>query len=145
LLNADCFSAAFVSFPPLPKGEVMNRRHAEPRQDHAGIRPHQLQGGKTHEQQLRTLERNPDGPDPEAPDRENEFAATVKAKPEAASPIKSKGSGSGAMTDLQDDLLGENDVLSNRDKAQSSGERVQDSRWNQTEQRADHVANRGRG
>jgi hypothetical protein len=49
------------------------------------------------------------------------------------------------MTDLQDDLLGENSVLSNRDKAQGSRERGQDSRWIQTEQREDHVANKGRG
>ena len=69
----------------------------------------------------------------------------VKDLPEAGSPLKSKGDGGGAMTDLQDDLLGENSVLSNRDKAQSSGERGQDSRWIQTEQREDHVANKGRG
>jgi hypothetical protein len=128
----------------IDKAEVNGRRLA-PRQDHAAPRSQQLQGRKTHEQQLRTLERNPDGPDPEALDREKAFAATVSGKPETGSPIKSKGDGSGAMTDLQDDLLGENDVLSNRDKAQSSAERGQDSRWNQTEQRTDHVANKGRG
>jgi hypothetical protein len=40
------------------------------------------------------------------------------------------------MTNLQDDLVGENDVLSNRDKAQHSGDRGQDSKWVQTEQLA---------
>src|SRR4051812_47656708 len=130
----------------IDKAEVMDRRRAPPKPDHSGPgRPRQLQGRKTHEQQLRILEREPDGPDPEHPDREKAFAATVSGKPEAGSPIKAKGDGSGAMTDLQDDLLGENSVLSNRDKAQSSRERGQDSRWIQTEQREDHVANKGRG
>jgi hypothetical protein len=59
---------------------------------------------------------------------------------------KSKGDGSGgAMTDLQDELLGENRALSNRDKTEGSRERGQDGRWIQTEQREDHAANRGRG
>jgi hypothetical protein len=130
----------------LDKAEVMNRRRAPPKADQAASQHRgQLQGRKTHEQQLRTLERNPDGPDPEKPEREKAFAATVSGKPEAGSPIKSKGDGSGAMTDLQDDLLGDNSVLSNRDKAQNSRERGQDSRWIQTEQREDHVANKGRG
>jgi hypothetical protein len=130
----------------IDKAEVMDRRRVAPREDHAAPgRQHQLQGRKTHEQQLRMLERNPDGPDAEHLDRENAFAATIGGKPETGSPIKSKGDGSGAMTDLQDDLLGDNSVLSNRDKAQSSRERGQDSRWNQTEQREDHVANKGRG
>jgi len=128
------------------KAEVMNRRRAPPRSDRAGSQgPRELQGRKTHEQQLRMLERNPEGPDPENLEREKAFAATVSGKPEAGSPIKSKGDGSGAMTDLQDDLLGDNSVLSNRDKAQNSRERGQDSRWIQTEQREDHVANKGRG
>lgn len=56
-----------------------------------------------------------------------------------------KSDGSGAMTDLQSDLLPENMVLKNRDKAQHSGERGQDSKWVQTEQFEDHVANRGKG
>ena len=49
------------------------------------------------------------------------------------------------MTDLQDDLIGENDVLSNRDKAQHSTDRGQDRKWVQTEQLADHENNKGRG
>jgi hypothetical protein len=49
------------------------------------------------------------------------------------------------MTDLQERLIGENDVLSNRDKAIASGDRGQDGKWVQTEQREDHAANKGRG
>jgi hypothetical protein len=58
---------------------------------------------------------------------------------------QSKGAGSCGMTDLQDELIGENDVLSNRDKAEESGERGQDGKWVQTEQLEDHAANKGRG
>jgi hypothetical protein len=130
----------------IDKAEVMDRRRAPPKPEHARPARHpQLQGRKTHEQQLRILERNPDAPDPQHLENETAFAATVSGKPDAGSPIKSKGDGSGAMTDLQDDLLGENSVLSNRDKAENSRERGQDSRWIQTEQREDHAANKGRG
>jgi hypothetical protein len=58
---------------------------------------------------------------------------------------QAKGAGSGAMTDLQDRLIGENDVLSNRDKAIESGDRGQDGKWVQTEQLEDHAANKGLG
>jgi hypothetical protein len=51
-------------------------------------------------------------------------------------------SGGGAMTDLPDDMLGENAVLSNRDKARHSKERGLDSKEVETEQRQDHAANR---
>jgi hypothetical protein len=130
----------------LDKAKVMDRRRAPPKPDRAAPPRHtQLQGRKTHEQQLRILERNPDGPDMRHPDNEMAFAATVTGKPETGGRIKSKGDGSGAMTDLQDGMLGENEVLSNRDKAETSRQRGQDSRWVQTEQREDHVANRGRG
>ncbi|MEH2528047.1 MULTISPECIES: hypothetical protein [unclassified Bradyrhizobium] len=57
---------------------------------------------------------------------------------------KGKGAGTGAMTDLQDELIGDN-VLSNRDKAEHSRDRGQDSKWAQTEQLHDHAANKGRG
>src|SRR3954447_1107775 len=78
----------------IDKAEVMDRRRAPPNPDHSGPgRPRQLQGRKTHEQQLRILEREPDGPDPEHLDREKAFAATVSGKPEPGSPIKSKGDG----------------------------------------------------
>ncbi len=58
---------------------------------------------------------------------------------------KGKGSGEGAMTDLQGGLLGENMVLSNRDKSEHSRERGQDSKWVETEQLQDHADNKGRG
>jgi hypothetical protein len=58
---------------------------------------------------------------------------------------QTKGAGSGGMTDLQDALIGENDVLSNRDKAEDSGDRGQDGKWVQTQQLEDHAANKGRG
>jgi hypothetical protein len=58
---------------------------------------------------------------------------------------KGKGAGTGAMTDVQNDLIGENMVLSNRDKAEHSRDRGQDSKWTQTEQLKDHAANKGRG
>src|SRR3954454_10775936 len=56
-----------------------------------------------------------------------------------------KGTGTGGMTDLQDELVGENTVLSNRDKAQHSRDRGQDTKWVQTEQLEDHDSNKGRG
>ncbi|WGS20350.1 MULTISPECIES: hypothetical protein [unclassified Bradyrhizobium] len=49
------------------------------------------------------------------------------------------------MSNLRDDLIGENTVLSNRDKAKHSRERGQDRKWIETEQLQDHVANKGRG
>jgi len=54
---------------------------------------------------------------------------------------KGKGAGTGAMTDIQGELIGENMVLSNRDKTEHSRERGQDSKWVQTEQRQDHADN----
>ena len=57
---------------------------------------------------------------------------------------KGKGAGTGAMTDLQDDLIGDN-MLSNRDKAEHSRDRGKDGKWVQTEQLHDHAANKGRG
>jgi hypothetical protein len=53
-----------------------------------------------------------------------------------------KGDGSGGMTDLQEGMLEENQVLSNRDKAQHSDARGLDSKFVQTEQYQDHAANR---
>ncbi|MEH2498249.1 hypothetical protein V1294_004728 [Bradyrhizobium sp. AZCC 1678] len=58
---------------------------------------------------------------------------------------KGKGAGTGAMTEAQDKLIGENMVLSNRDKTEHSRDRGQDSKWIQTEQLKDHAANKGRG
>jgi hypothetical protein len=53
-----------------------------------------------------------------------------------------KGSGRGAMTNLDEGILGENQVLSNRDKKQHSKERGQDGNAIKTEQRQDHAGNR---
>ncbi|WP_192360835.1 hypothetical protein [Mesorhizobium mediterraneum] len=53
-----------------------------------------------------------------------------------------KGSGAGAMTTTPKDKLEENQVLSNRDKAQHTKERGLDSKQVATEQRQDHAANR---
>jgi hypothetical protein len=53
-----------------------------------------------------------------------------------------KGDGSGAMTDLEEEILPENMVLSNRDMAQHSQERGLDGKAIHTEQYHDHAANR---
>jgi hypothetical protein len=52
------------------------------------------------------------------------------------------GAGVGAMTNLDDGVLGENEVLSNRDKTQHSKERGQDGTAIKIEQRQDHAGNR---
>ncbi|OLP52703.1 hypothetical protein BJF92_14970 [Rhizobium rhizosphaerae] len=53
-----------------------------------------------------------------------------------------KGDGSGAMTVLEDGILPDNMILSNRDKAQHSRERGLDGKNIQTEQYRDHAGNR---
>lgn len=53
-----------------------------------------------------------------------------------------KGTGVGANTDTPEGMIGENTVLSNRDKSQHSEERGLDSKTVQTEQLRDHAANR---
>jgi len=53
-----------------------------------------------------------------------------------------KKSGAGAMTHLDLDKIGENDVLSNRDKAQQSRQRGHDGKATKSDQYQDHVANR---
>jgi hypothetical protein len=55
-----------------------------------------------------------------------------------------KGDGSGANTELPRELVGENDILSNRDKSQHGEERGLDSKHVQNEQRRDHAANQYR-
>ncbi|MCW4114862.1 hypothetical protein NPA31_007805 [Aurantimonas sp. MSK8Z-1] len=55
---------------------------------------------------------------------------------------RGKGDGSGAMAELPDGLLGENQVLSNRDKALHSDERGLDGKAVQSEQYHDHAGNR---
>lgn len=53
-----------------------------------------------------------------------------------------KGDGGGAMTEIDKDMVGENMVLSNRDKAQHSEGRGLDSKTIENEQYQDQVANR---
>jgi hypothetical protein len=53
-----------------------------------------------------------------------------------------KGAGTGAMTEVPDDMIEENQILKNRDKSRHPGERGLDSKAVQTEQNQDHAANR---
>ena len=53
-----------------------------------------------------------------------------------------KGSGTGANTDIEKEKIGDNMVLSNREKAQHSDQRGMDSKHIQNEQLQDHSANR---
>jgi len=53
-----------------------------------------------------------------------------------------KGDGSGAMTEVPLEKIGENMVLSNRDKAQHPDSRGMDGKAILTEQFQDHAANR---
>ncbi len=53
-----------------------------------------------------------------------------------------KGDGTGAMTEIDKDKVGDNEVLSNRDKAQHNQQRGLDGKHVQTEQYHDHVDNR---
>jgi hypothetical protein len=72
--------------------------------------------------------------------QEEELMANANSK-HMGSGATGKGSGNGAMTDIDKDILPENMVLSNRDKAQHSRERGLDSKTVQTEQFHDHEAN----
>ncbi len=56
--------------------------------------------------------------------------------------VQAKGTGTGAMTDIDKDKIGDNMVLSNRDKAQHSDQRGQDGAQIKTEQYQDHAGNR---
>lgn len=53
-----------------------------------------------------------------------------------------KGDGGGANTELPRDMVGENDILSNRDKAQHNENRSLDGKQVRNDQRQDHAANR---
>lgn len=57
---------------------------------------------------------------------------------------RSKGSGAGAMTDIPEGMLGENDVLSNRDKASRSAARGQDGKRIQSDQYQNHTHDKQR-
>jgi len=53
-----------------------------------------------------------------------------------------KSARTGALTDIPKDKVGDNMILSNRDKAQHSDIRGMDGKFIQTEQYQDHSANR---
>lgn len=53
-----------------------------------------------------------------------------------------KGDGTGAMAEIPKDKIGDNMVLSNRDKKQHSDIRGMDGKSIQTDQYQDHAANR---
>ncbi|MCM5557518.1 hypothetical protein [Pleomorphomonas sp. JP5] len=53
-----------------------------------------------------------------------------------------KGDGTGAMTELDKDLVGDNDILSNRDKQLHPKARGQDGNAIKTDLEQDHAANR---
>ena len=53
-----------------------------------------------------------------------------------------KGAGVGGLTDVSKEKIGDNQVLSNRDKKQHSHDRGQDSRDIQNKQLQDSAANR---
>ena len=55
---------------------------------------------------------------------------------------RGKRDGSGAETELPKEKIGDNMVLSNRDKTLHSDERGQDRKQVQTDQLQDHAANR---
>jgi hypothetical protein len=64
---------------------------------------------------------------------------TKEGKKGVGPTARAKGSGTGAMTDIPDEMLGENDVLSNRDKASHSEARGQDSKRIQSDQYQNHA------
>ncbi|MCA6120416.1 hypothetical protein J6500_00650 [Bradyrhizobium sp. WSM 1704] len=64
------------------------------------------------------------------------------SKTQFRSGMHAKGDGSGARTDIPKDKIGDNMVLSNRDKGQHSDSRGKDGKSIQTDQYQDHAANR---
>jgi hypothetical protein len=75
-------------------------------------------------------------------EQRKETAMAHASRKNVGKPDKGKGSGSGARTQLKEGMLGENDVLSNRDKKQHSHDRGLDEKAVKTEQYQDHAANR---
>jgi hypothetical protein len=63
-------------------------------------------------------------------------------KKQVSAGAQAKGAGTGANTDVAKAKIGDNMVLSNRDKSQHSDQRGMDSRNIQSEQLRDHAANR---
>lgn len=64
------------------------------------------------------------------------------SKKQIGAGAQGKGDGSGAGSILEKNLVGENEVLSNRDKAQHNEQRGLDGKNVRNEQRQDHPANR---
>ena len=63
---------------------------------------------------------------------------TKEGKKGVGPSARSKGAGTGAMTELPEGALGENDVLSNRDKKSHSEARGQDGKRIQSDQYQSH-------
>jgi hypothetical protein len=61
---------------------------------------------------------------------------------ERAAGSQGKKTGAGGMSNINTDQVGDNAVLSNRDKAQRTDGRGQDSKWIESEQLRDHAGNR---
>lgn len=53
-----------------------------------------------------------------------------------------KGTGAGATSELPREMVGENDILSNRDKSRHNETRGLDGKQVRNDQRQDHAANR---
>ncbi|MBR0646479.1 hypothetical protein [Plastoroseomonas hellenica] len=64
------------------------------------------------------------------------------SKKHVGSGTQGKHSGSGGTSEMPEDKIQENMVLSNRDKSQHSDQRGLDSKTVQTEQSQDHTKNR---
>jgi hypothetical protein len=113
-----------------------------------------LQGGQTHAQQLRILERQPDVPDVlqaggvhrEGRNRNKQRrrrAAMARASKKHIGPgAQGKNSGGGSASEIAKEKLPENMILSNRDKSRHPHQRGRDGKEIQTEQYQDHAANR---
>ena len=74
--------------------------------------------------------------------RSNHGVARQGGKKQVGAGAQGKGAGSGAGAEVPHDMIGDNMVLSNRDKALHTDQRGLDSKWVQTEQLQDHAANR---
>ena len=64
---------------------------------------------------------------------------TKEGKKGVGPTARSKGAGTGAMTDLPDGVLGENEVLTNRDKVSRPEARGQDGKRIQSDQYQSHA------
>lgn len=64
------------------------------------------------------------------------------SKKQVGAGAQGKGSGVGANTELPREKVGENDILSNRDKSRHNEDRGLDGKQVRNEQRQDHAANR---